>query len=308
MSASVKPMALRPLGTPVFCIRLMIAPASKLACILVVRVGNVHTHQPRRIQVLRRIRRTCETKDCRRVEDNRHSVRNDRVIGRVPWRYVTAYHPADRVAHAVRQMYAGVAKTDPGVGRGQKHGAAGLVVLRVLDRAYKIRRNHLDRLGRPDVADRVGALVGRAHPWRLRRVAAVVRQSGQGLQCMAQHVQPRTGGSHLGQSSGVMRIENANLRPQSPVRDSGLYMHLRQIADGDARGLTACAGGGGHGNMWPQRAGYGDAFADRRVDVVQKFGGVGGIEIGRFGRVDRGSSSYRKVIRRSCPSRAKSMA
>ena len=92
-----------------------------------------------------------------------------------------------------------------------------------------------------------------------------------------------------------MRIENANLRPQSPVRDSGLYMHLRQIADGDARGLTAGTGGGGHGNMRPQRAGYGDAFADRRVDVVQKFGGVGGIEIGRFGRVDRGSASYRKV-------------
>ena len=160
--------------------------------------------------------------------------------------------------------------------------------------------NHLDRFGRPDVADRVCALVGRPQLRRLGRDTAVVCQRGQRLQRMAQHVQPGTRRCHLRQRPRIVGIQNTELRPQCPVGDSSLYMHLRQIADGDACSLAASACRRRHGNMRPQRPGYGDPFANRRVDVVQKFSWIRGIKIGRLCRIHGRPAPPPKGTRQSC--------
>ena len=110
----------------------------QFAGLLIRRAGRVDAHQAGGVQMLGGIRRGGETEDRRRVEDNRHPVGNDWMIGRVSRRSVTADHTADRVAHAVGQMHAGVAETDAGVGCGQEHGAAGIVVFRILYRAHKV--------------------------------------------------------------------------------------------------------------------------------------------------------------------------
>ena len=52
--------------------------------------------------------------------------------------------PGDRIGHAVRQVHAGVAEADAGIGAGEQHLAARLVVARVVRRARtRYARHHL---------------------------------------------------------------------------------------------------------------------------------------------------------------------
>ena len=93
------------------------------------------------------------------------------------------------------------------------------------------------------------------------------------------------------------------LRAQRAVGNARLHVHLRQVEYGHTGRFAARSRGGGHGDVRPQRARYGDAAADGRVHVVEKVGRVGGIEIGRLGRVDGGAAANRKVAVESARAR-----
>ena len=62
----------------------------------------------------------------------------------------------------MRQVHAGIAEADAGIRRGEQHLGARLVVGGVLDGAHEVAGHHPQRLQRPDVADGIRPLVGRA--------------------------------------------------------------------------------------------------------------------------------------------------
>ncbi len=143
------------------------------------------------------------------------------MIDRVALGPVVAHHARDRVGHPVRQVDPGVAEADPGVGGGQQHLAASLVVVRVLDRADHRPAHHLDRPGRPDVADRVRALVGGSQLGIVRGGPLVEGQRGQRFDGVGEDIEAGAGGDHRRHGAGVVRIEDAHRRAQGAVGDPG---------------------------------------------------------------------------------------
>ena len=131
------------------------------------------------------------------------------VIGGVARRPEVATMPGDGVRHAVRQVDAGVAEADAGDRRGQQHLAAGLVVARIGDRPRQELGDHLQRPDRPDVADRVGALIGRAQQRALGPRPAVVRNRRVRLERVAEHVEAGAAAT----AGGSVRVLSGSTMP-----------------------------------------------------------------------------------------------
>ena len=89
------------------------------------------------------------------------------------------------------KMDAGVAETDPRHGGGQQHLAAGFVVGGVGDGAGEKLVDDFEGPQRPDVADRVGALVGRPLDRTGRSRALVVGEGGVRFEGVTEDVEPR---------------------------------------------------------------------------------------------------------------------
>ena len=79
----------------------------------------------------------------------------------------------------MREMDAGVAEADARVRRRQQHLRARLVVAGIVEGAHEIAGDQAQRLQRPDVADRVRALVGGTQCRAIRAGAIRVRQRGE---------------------------------------------------------------------------------------------------------------------------------
>ena len=88
-------------------------------------------------------------------------MRHERMVARVARGAEILHVAGNRVGHAVRQMHTGIAEADAGIRRRQNHLLARLVVGRIFDGANKVLGDHAQRLQRPDIADRIRALVGR---------------------------------------------------------------------------------------------------------------------------------------------------
>ncbi|MDF3041980.1 MAG: hypothetical protein K0Q71_4686 [Thermomicrobiales bacterium] len=202
--------------------------------------------------------------------------------GTIGW---SSGYPGDGVAHAVRQVDPGVAKPDAGVGRGQEHVAARLVIAGVGDGAGDSAGHHLHGFRGPDVRDGIGALVSGAQTGVLGSGAIVVGQRGEGLHRVGEDIQSGTGRHHRRHGAGVVRVDDAQRRAQGAVGDPGLGVQCLVVEDRHPGRLRAGAGRGRDGDQRPQRPGDGGAFADRLVDVGQQRRGVRGIEIGRLGGV-----------------------
>ena len=159
-------------------------------------------------QMLVRGRRGGEAEDGRRVQDHGHAVRNDRVVDGVSRRDEVAHHAGHRVGHAVRQVHAGVAEADAGEGRRQQHLAARLVVVGSSTARTQVpaRPCPIACIG-PDVADRVGALVGGPQRRTLRARRVGERQRGVRLDRVAQHVEPGRCGDLRRHVARVVGIE-----------------------------------------------------------------------------------------------------
>jgi hypothetical protein len=80
--------------------------------------ADVGSHETRRIEMTARVRLGGETEDGRSIEDDRHAVRHDGMIGWVALGNVVPDHAGYRVGHAVRQVDAGVSKAHPREGGG----------------------------------------------------------------------------------------------------------------------------------------------------------------------------------------------
>ena len=195
----------------------------------------------------------------------------------------------------MRQVHAGVSKADAGIRCRQQHLAARLPIVRVLNCAHDVGGHHLNRLAAPNVTDGIGSLIGRPQLWCSRCGALVIRQRCQGFQGMRQHIQPGTGSHQLGQCARVIRIQNSKIGAQRAVGNSGLGVHLGEVKDGDACGLTAGASCGGHSNQRLQRAGHRLAPANGRVHVCQQISRIGCVQVGRLGRVNHRPAAHRQV-------------
>ena len=179
--------------------------------------------------------------------------------------------------------------------RSHQHLAARLVVPRILHCTHQILRRQFDGLRCPDLADRIGTLVGRTQLGLVGRSTLGVRQRSQRFQGMAQNIQPRAGRHQPGQGARVVRVDDPQQRTQRTMRDPRLGMHGLVVEDRHPRRLAARPSRGGHRNQRLQLARHRPPLADRRVDIGQKLCWIGGIQVGRLGRVDAGSPSHRNI-------------
>ncbi|GIS60657.1 MAG: hypothetical protein CM1200mP2_28820 [Planctomycetaceae bacterium] len=116
--------------------------------------------------------------------------------------------------------------------------------------------------------------------------ALVERDRGVGFQGVAEHVQAGRGRDGRRHGSRVVSVDDSEGGLEVPVRDSCLGVHFDQVEDRHAGRLASRAGGGRDCDQWLQGARNRPTSADRGVDVFEKIGRVGGIEIGGLGRVD----------------------
>ena len=96
----------------------------------------------------------------------------------------------------------------------------------------------------------------------------------------------------VGLDANTHILDYARDRTQGAVGNAGFGVHLQQVKDGHASGFAAGAGRGGDGNQRLQFARHRSPFANGWVDVGQKVGGPGGVEIGRLGRVHAGAAAH----------------
>ena len=204
-----------------------------------------------------------------------------------------AHHSRDRIGHPVRKMHARVAESHSGIGGRKLHLLARLEIVGILHRPHEILRYPAQRFQRPDVADRIRTLVRGAQHGPFRPGTAVERQRRVRLDRVAEDVEP-AGRRDLGwHRSGVLRIEDSEQRLQPAVGDAGLCVQRRVVEDRHPGGLAPRPGGGRHRDQRLERPGNRLAFADRRVDVVEKVRRIGRVEVRRLGGVDRRSASDR---------------
>ena len=202
-------------------------------------------------------------------------------------------HAGYRVGHAVRQVHAGVAKAVTREGGGQQHGGARRAVARVAHRPHQVLRHQLDGALGPQIADRIGALVGGPQRRLRRRLARRVGQRGERLDGVAEYVQPGAGRHRRRQGPGVVRVDDAQHRPQRAMGDPGLGAHRQVVEYRHAGGFAAGAGGSGHRHQRLERSRHRLAAANRLIDVGQQLRRVGGVEIGGLRGVDAGTASHR---------------
>ena len=189
-------------------------------------------------------------------------------------------------------MDPGVAEADPGNRGGQQHLAAGLIVVRMLRGSDERLVDQFQRPQGPDIADRVGTLIGRALQRPGRFGTLVKGDSRVRFQRVAQDVQPAGGRHRRGQGPRVVRIDNPQCRFQVAMRDAGLGVPGHQIEDRHAGGFAAGAGRGRDGDQRFERAGDRLALANRRVDIVEEVGRIRGVQIGRLGRIERAAATH----------------
>ena len=208
------------------------------------------------------------------------------VVG-VSGRPVRSRAAGDRIGARVRDVHSGRAEPDARHRRGEHHRPARLDVACVRDGAAQEAAAVLQRLGRPDVGDRVGALVWRALVRRCRPRTLAVGTRQVGLGGMADHVDPCRRG-HLGRGgAGQLGVDDRLRRTQVAVRDPGLDAQRGDVEHGHGRRLRARPGRRRDREMRPQRRGRPAAPADRRIDVVDHGRRVRDDQVRDLGGVDR---------------------
>ena len=222
--------------------------------------------QRRRALVALRRRRVREAERRRGGDDHRDPVRDERVVAHVARRLPRMLEARDRIGARVRDVHARRAEADARHRRREHHRAARLDV--PVDRAPQEAPAVLQRLRRPHVGDRVGALVGRPVVGGRRGVPGRVRQRQIGLGRVADDVQPGRGGDLRRHRRRQQRIDDRLRRTQPPMRDAGLHPPRRDVQHRDRGRLAPGARGGREREVRQQRPGRLHAAADRRVDVV----------------------------------------
>ena len=177
-------------------------------------------------------------------------------------------------------MHARGAEPDAGQAGGEHHRAARLEVVGVGDRAAQVAPAVLERLRRPDVRDRVRALVGRAVVGRLGPLALVVGLGDERLDRVADDVEAARGGDLGAHAAQQLGVDDALVRAQVAVRDAALGLLVGDVEDRHRGGLGSGARRRRDRQQRLQRPGRLAALADRRVDVVHDRRRVGGDEVG----------------------------
>lgn len=109
-----------------------------------------------------RVRGGREAEDGRGGDGDGDAVRDDGLVGHVARVLVALVLAADRVAHPVAEVDAGVAEADPGQRGREQHLRLGFVVVRVAHGAGEVFDRLAEGLEGEDVGDGVGTLVGGA--------------------------------------------------------------------------------------------------------------------------------------------------
>src|SRR5690348_3100542 len=138
-------------------------------------------------------------------------------------------------------MHPRITESNSGIGRSEQHVRPCLVVRGVRDGTENVPRNHAQSLERPNVADRIGALVSRAQCRPLRECALMERYSRVGLDCMAENVQPAGSGDLRRQRARVFWVDQAERWFQPAARNSSFCVQAAVVEDAYTRRLTASA-------------------------------------------------------------------
>ena len=256
-------------------------------CSLGRRVGDSRPHELRGAEVAIRTRGRGKAKHSGRGEHYGHAVRDDRVLCDHALGLEIAHHARDRIRHAVAQVNPGIPKANARERCGQTHLCAGLVILRVANRAGQVLRGHLNGFACPHVGDGIATLIRGPFERSLGHGPLGIGHGGERLQGVAQHIEASRRRDRRGHGARVFRIDDGEVRLEVPVGNAGFDVPIRQVHNRHPSGLASRAGCGGYGNEGFDRAGHGFALPDRRVDVREKIVGIGGEQIGGLGRVYR---------------------
>jgi hypothetical protein len=184
-------------------------------------------------------------------------------------------------------MYSCISESDASIGSGKQHLLTSFIVVRILNRSNEVLRYPAQRLQRPQIADRIRALIGGSQDRPLGPRATIEGQCGEGLDRVTEDIKSARGRHLPRHASGVVRIQYPDRRLESSMGNAGLGVQWRVIENRDPGGLAAGSSGRRHRDQWLEWPGNRTALADRSIDVFQKFRRIGGVEIRGFGRVDR---------------------
>ena len=186
------------------------------------------------------------------------------------------------------QVNAGIAEADSGVASGQKHIGTRFVVGRVFHRTDYEAGDHPQGLERPDVADRIRALIRRPQQWTLGKWPLGERNRRVGLNGVAQNVQSARGCHLRWHCASVVWIQQSQSGLQTAVGNPGFCVQFAQVKDADASCLASSSGRRWDRYQRFQRPWYRQTLADWRVYVIQEIRwGKGRVKIHGFGGIDR---------------------
>ena len=170
----------------------------------------------------------------------------------------------------MRKVDARITETNTGVRRRQNHLRARLIVTRVVECAEQIVRDDMQGRERPDIADRIRALVRRTKSRPVWTRSRGVREGRERFDRVAENVEPRRCSHLRWHGPRVVWVEEAQRRLESPAGDARLRVHLGEVEDADACRLGTRSRRGRNRDERFQRSWHWPCSTDWRVHVVEK--------------------------------------
>ena len=188
----------------------------------------------------------------------------------------------------MRQVHARVSESDPCVRSREQHLRAGFIIRRIGDRTDDELRDHPKRLQRPDIADRIRALICGSQRGAIGTRTAGIRECGERFDRVTENVET-TRRRNLGRHRPrVVGIEQAKGRLETTTRDAGLRVQPSEIEDADTGRFTAGTGRRRDRDQWLQRSWNRQTLPHWRVHVVEKVGRrIRRVKVDGFRRIDR---------------------
>src|SRR5439155_21524449 len=123
------------------------------------------------------------------------------------------------------------------------------------------------------------SLVGRTQ-YRTIGVRTLMERNGSiRFQSMAEYIQSCRGSDRRRLAAGILRINDAQGRFQSPMGNTGFGVHSGEVADGHTRGFTSGPGRRGNCDQWFEVSRHRQALANGWVHVIQEIGRVSRIQV-----------------------------
>ena len=211
---------------------------------------------------------------------------HDRLVAGIAIRVIATDHARDGVAAGVRQVDARIPEPDAGIGSGAHHRGSRVEVVRFRVGGPEPSAQQPERLGCPEVADGVRAVVGRAVGGGHGTRSGVERHRGIRLERVAQHVHAARRGDLRVHRHRQPRVEDREPWPDHRVADAGLELEGEDVEHAHRGRFGPSARRRGDRDQGLECVHGRAAQADRPVQVVGQVAGVGRQQVHDLGGID----------------------